>query len=204
MTATHRLKGMGWFLLVVIGALGCYLMSLQVATERKKLEDLNHDIAEAHRDIRALQTEFTTRANLAQLERWNGDVLALTAPTPAQFISSEAELAALDFNGPAGPEVQTAALVIPSAPPLEGRAPEPVEQTPAPVMMAAAAPVPVAPVRAHAKEKKEPVRVAAAEPTPKVKAKPKAEAMAMLDRTLLSDATLGDLLAGARAERRGR
>ena len=32
----------------------------------------------------------------------------------------------------------------------------------------------------------------------------KAEAMAMLDRSLLSDSTLGDLLSGARTERRSR
>jgi len=206
MTATYRLKGMGWFLVVVVGALGCYLISLQVATERKKLEDINRDIAQAQRDIRALQTEFSTRANLAQLERWNGEVLALTAPLPAQFISSEAELASLDFNGAAGPDVQTAALVIPAAPPLDGRAPEPVDQTPAVVMMAAAAPVPVAPVSQRTQNANEPIRVAAADPAPapRAKAPRKAEAMAMLDRTLLSDATLGDLVAGARAERRRR
>ncbi len=211
MTATYRLKGMGWFLVVVIGALGCYLMSLQVATERKKLEDLNHDIAQAHRDIRALQTEFATRSNLAQLERWNGEVLALTAPTSAQFISSEAQLASLDFNGAAGPEIQTAALVIPAAPPLDGRAPEPVEKkTPAPIVMAAAAPVAVAPTpaRVHETKASEPVRIVAEQKAPAKSAshrtKAKIEAMAMLDNTLLSDATLGDLLAGARAERRRR
>src|SRR3546814_6913634 len=44
MTATHRLKGMGWFLACVIGALGFYLISLQVATERNKLEDMSREI----------------------------------------------------------------------------------------------------------------------------------------------------------------
>src|SRR3546814_15634897 len=99
MTATHRLKGMGWFLACVIGALGFYLISLQVATERNKLEDMSREITQARRDIRSLQTEFSARSNLAQLERWNGEVLALSAPTSAQFVSSEAQLASLDFNG---------------------------------------------------------------------------------------------------------
>jgi hypothetical protein len=204
MTATYRLKGIGWFVSCVVGALVFYLISLQVATERKKLEDLNHDIAQAHRDIRGLQTEFSTRANLAQLERWNGEVLALTAPTPAQFIGSEAELAALDFNGGMGADVQTAQLVIPSAAPLDGRAPEPIVET-APIVMAANAPGAVAPAAVRTKEAKQPVHVAAkSEPAATPKPRPKAEAMAMLDRTLLSDATLGDLMAGARAERRSR
>src|SRR3546814_12465621 len=44
MTATHRLKGVGWFLACVIGALGFYLLSLQVATERTKLEDMSREI----------------------------------------------------------------------------------------------------------------------------------------------------------------
>src|SRR3546814_3362841 len=93
---------MGWFLACVIGALGFYLISLQVATERNKLEDMSREITQARRDIRSLQTEFSARSNLAQLERWNGEVLALSAPTSAQFVSSEAQLASLDFNGPGG------------------------------------------------------------------------------------------------------
>ena len=204
MTATHRLKGMGWFLACVIGALGFYLISLQVATERQKLDDMNHQIAQAHRDIRSLQTEFSARSNLAQLERWNGEVLALSAPTSAQFVSSEAQLASLDFNGPAGAEVQTAQLVIPTAAPSTDPATaQPVTKTPAPIVMAANAPVAVAPA-AVARAKAEDAKPAAvAKPKPKA-VHAKAEAMAMLDRKLLSDSTLGDIMAGARAERRPR
>ena len=81
MTAAYRLKGIGWFGGAVVVVLGFYLVSLQVATERKKLEQLNGRILSAQRDIRALETEFDTRANLAQLEKWNGDTLALSSPT---------------------------------------------------------------------------------------------------------------------------
>ena len=73
-------KSLGWFLAGVAVALGFLLVPLQVAAERKKLDRTVSQIAAAHRDIRALETEFDTRANLAQLEQWNGDTLRLTAP----------------------------------------------------------------------------------------------------------------------------
>ena len=69
MTAAYRLKGIGWFGGCVAIVLGFYLVSLQVATERKKLESMDRKIDAAQRDIRALETEFETRANLAQLEK---------------------------------------------------------------------------------------------------------------------------------------
>ena len=52
-------------------ALGCYLVSLRVASERAALEDVETRIVLAQRDIRLLQTEIGTRGRLAQLERWN-------------------------------------------------------------------------------------------------------------------------------------
>ena len=117
MTAAYRLRGIGWFGSCVAVVLGFYLVSLQVAAERKKLDDVNGRIAAAQRDIRALETEFDTRANLVQLEKWNGDTLALTAPVAGQFVGDEAQLASLDVTrGPAESAVQTAALLVPSQP----------------------------------------------------------------------------------------
>src|SRR3546814_16806742 len=106
---------------------------------------MSREITQARRDIRSLQTEFSARSNLAQLERWNGEVLALSAPTSAQFVSSEAQLASLDFNGTGGAEVQTAQLVIPTAAPLRNAAPVPAAQRPAAIVLAANAPVAGAP-----------------------------------------------------------
>ena len=67
-------------------ALGCYLVSLRVASERAALEGVETKIVLAQRDIRLLQTEIGTRGRLAQLERWNVKVLALSAPTADQFL----------------------------------------------------------------------------------------------------------------------
>lgn len=119
MTGAYRFKGLGWFLGGVIIVLGFYLVSLQVAAERKKVSDVERAISLAKRDIRSLETEFNTRANMTQLERWNGDVLALAAPVAGQYVRDEATLAQIDFRRPAlsgQPRVETAAYVVPSAP----------------------------------------------------------------------------------------
>lgn len=76
-------------------ALGCYLVSLHVASERAALEDVETKIVLAQRDLRTIQTEIGTRARLAQLERWNAKVLALSAPSADQFLSGSFELARL-------------------------------------------------------------------------------------------------------------
>ena len=76
-------------------ALGCYLVSLRVASERAALEDVENRIVLAQRDIRLLQTEIGTRGRLAQLERWNVRVLALSAPSADQFLEGGFQLARL-------------------------------------------------------------------------------------------------------------
>lgn len=74
-------------------ALGCYMVSLNVASERAELASIERQIVMAKRDIRSLQTELGTRGRLQQLERWNADVLALSAPASAQFVEDELQLA---------------------------------------------------------------------------------------------------------------
>jgi hypothetical protein len=74
-------------------ALGCYLVSLRVASERAALEDVETRIVVQQRELRMLQTEIGTRGRLAQLERWNAKVLALSAPSADQFLKGSFELA---------------------------------------------------------------------------------------------------------------
>ena len=80
---------------VAAAALGCYLVSLRVASERAALESVENEIVLAQRDIRLLQTEIGTRGRLAQLERWNVKVLQLSAPTADQFVADSFQLARL-------------------------------------------------------------------------------------------------------------
>ncbi|WP_425228274.1 hypothetical protein [Sphingomonas sp.] len=209
MAATYRLKGFGWLALLAAVALGCYLVSLQVAAEHRRLDDANARIAVAQRDLRALETEFDTRANLAQLERWNGDTLALAAPTAAQFVASDAALAALDPTGPG--QVRTAALLVPTVAPAAVAPPLPTRPATAP-----AEPLPVAVARV---EMPRPAVIPAVEmvaPTGRAApalaraveaargmvavARVRPQAVAMLDRQLLSPTTFGDLASGARRE----
>src|SRR6185369_2507668 len=62
-------------------ALGCYMVSLRVASERSQLEAVETRIVLAQRDMRVLQTEIGTRGRLSQLERWNAGAFALAAPS---------------------------------------------------------------------------------------------------------------------------
>ncbi|TCP34672.1 hypothetical protein [Sphingomonas sp. BK235] len=235
MAAMYRLKGLGWLTSCAMVAIGFYLVSSQVAAERKRLEQVDRKIVGAERDIRALETEFDVRANLAQLERWNGDTLALTVPTAAQFVRDEAALASLSPNQPvpaplpgAAAPVQTAQLIVPAAAratvpapasaPTSANAPvtlaavapvaartataTPVRAAPATVRTAAAAPVAtvkVAATKPVAAPRLTPAAVAAAAPASAATAR--AAKVAMLDRALLSDTTVGDLLSRARTER---
>jgi len=207
MVVAHRFRWFGWFVLCVSVILGCYLMSSRVAAERNKLAAIESSIARTQRDITALETEFDTRASFAQLQRWNGDTLKLvfnetgsstlgSAPTAAQYIRNDAELAQVDFNAPTpatGPQIQTAAAVIPSAPVVPAdaaiAATPPAPATSAPAKMKAAVAMVSAPVGAK-------LQPAVA----KTATKPKPSTVALLDRKLLSDATLGSLSRGARRE----
>jgi hypothetical protein len=76
-------------------ALGCYLVSLRVASERAALEDVEASIVQTQGDIRLLQTEVGTRSRLTQLERWNASALDLSAPTAHQILGDKFQLATL-------------------------------------------------------------------------------------------------------------
>lgn len=93
-------KSVIWVAAVGGAALSCYMVSLRVATERNELAKVERQIVEAKRDIRSLQTELGTRGRMTQLEQWNAEVLALSAPSSAQFLKDEFTLARLYRNDP--------------------------------------------------------------------------------------------------------
>ncbi len=92
----QRFRPLGWIAGVATAACALYMISLQVASERGRLEEIDQKIEKTHREIRQLQTELGTRASLRQLERWNAEVLALSAPGAGQYLPSEAALAGVD------------------------------------------------------------------------------------------------------------
>lgn len=110
-------KPVGWVAAVGSAALGCYMLSLNVAAERAELASLERRIVGARQDIRSLQTELGTRGRLSQLEEWNAQVLALSAPNSAQYLENEVMLARFDQRGKTFEEkakVQLAATETPA------------------------------------------------------------------------------------------
>jgi hypothetical protein len=95
-------------------ALGCYLVSLRVASERAALEQVESQIVQTQSNIRLLQTEVGTRSRLAQLERWNVRALALSAPAADQILADKFQLA--NFVQPEPKHEIEAPVVLASAP----------------------------------------------------------------------------------------
>lgn len=125
-------------------ALGCYTVSLKVSGERKAVEDLRSAIARDQRGIRVLQAELATRARTPELQRWNDEVLALSAPEAGQFVRDPMQLAS--FAAPTAPavaapkpDVSYALARVPAAPasPVVKAAYDPAAPAPAPAPRAA-------------------------------------------------------------------
>ena len=128
-------KPVGWVAGVAAAALGCYMLSLNVASERAELAKLERSIIMAKQDIRTLQTELGTRGRLQQLESWNANVLALSAPTSAQFLDNELTLARFDQREQSIEErsvVHMATAPAPAAPQVRSKIEAPVRYAAAP------------------------------------------------------------------------
>lgn len=139
-------KSVIWVATVGSAALGCYMVSLRVATERNELARVERQIIEARRDIRSLQTELGTRGRMTQLEQWNAEVLALSAPSSQQFLKDEFTLARLYRSDPTvaerSAEMRLASAEAPAAKPAEPAKP----QAPAVVQAVAERPAAAAPL----------------------------------------------------------
>jgi hypothetical protein len=103
-----RFRSMGWVGCVAAAALGCYLVSQRVASERGAAERLDRQIIMAKIDIRKLETELGTRSRMPVLEQWNSDVLALSAPSAGQYLHGEVQLARFEPGQVQTPSVQQA------------------------------------------------------------------------------------------------
>ncbi|MEO6580366.1 MAG: hypothetical protein ABIN83_04365 [Sphingomicrobium sp.] len=110
----HGFKSLFMAASVAGAALGCYLVSLNVASERAKLESVESKIVSTQSEIRLLQTEIGTRGRLAQLERWNAGFIRLSAPTADQFLQGGYQLATM--VKPAPKSTIGAPVVLASAP----------------------------------------------------------------------------------------
>jgi hypothetical protein len=134
-------------------ALGFYLVSLNVASERAELEEVETRIALAHRDIRLLQTEIGTRGRLAQLERWNVKFIRLSAPSADQFVDGGFQLATM-VAPPRKPAIEAPVVLasapvgqaIPQEPKLTGDVAEPAPRAASEMVHVASYTVPQKPI----------------------------------------------------------
>ncbi len=223
MIAVKRLQSLFWVLLVALGALGAYLVSLRVATERNELMHVRAQIATARADIRYLETEFAARSSIRQLEAWNANDFRYSARVADQYLGGERELAHLDGiqpNGPAYVAPPVMVAMIDSADETASRQPEPspatlqIRSDVTTIRTVSAEADRAQPVRAarpasaspagtqteRAAKDSRPAVVRVAQAAPQNTLARKAERMAMLDARLLDERTLGDLGRRAAAE----
>lgn len=175
--SARSFRSVAWVAGVAATALGCYMVNLKVASERAALEEVETRIVLAERDIRLLQTEIGTRGRLAQLEKWNVKVLALSAPGANQFVDGGFQLATLVApNKVVDPE---APVVLASAPAPQPQAAPRIDSDGA--VAAPAAPAPASQLMHVASFKREvPAAVSAPRPAPKQKTVEKSDAKASL------------------------
>ena len=195
-------KPVAWVAAVGTAALACYMLSLQVAAERAELAGLERRIVTTQQSIRSLQTELGTRGRLQQLEQWNAEILALSAPAAGQFLESTVSLARFDAGPPATPVEAPVRMASAEAAP----APAPTAARPTVRLASAtAAAVPAAAASSPAPAERPVVRRASLVVAAAPSAIPPAARAAETRRPalLLDDGTLRDLRSQARSEQGG-
>lgn len=214
MIAVKRLQSLFWVLLVALGALGAYLVSLRVATERNELMHVRAQIAAARADIRYLETEFAARSSIRQLESWNASDFRYSARVADQYLEGERALAHLDGMQPNGPAYVAPPVMVAM---IDGDEAVRAQPVPSPAALQirsdvttiraasaeaqrgdSARAAPAAADRATSRtgpmaKDSRPAEVRIAQAAPQNTLARKAERMAMLDSRLLDERTLGDL-----------
>lgn len=191
MMMVQRFRSLGWVAMIAACAMAFYLISLQVASERAALEKVEHRIVETRRDIRRLQTELVARGSMRQLERWNGEVLALVTPEAGQFLPDDGALARVSFDTARLPPPGTpnAMLAAAQREPSPSASPSPAPEPKAEFRRAVAGDVEALPLP------REPARNAG--PGPALR-------LASLNRPLLDEAVIKEIASVAERERRTR
>ena len=124
---------------------GSYTVNLKVSAERGEVESLKRGLVADTRQIRDLQAELRTRARLPQMQRWNDEVLMMSAPAAGQYLRSPVQLAGFAVPEAVPETLPQAAMIRAVTPPAIQPA-----QAAAPLIVRAAwraSPPPTAPAR---------------------------------------------------------
>lgn len=201
-------KSVAWVAGVGAAALSCYMLSLKVAAERAELAAVESRIVATQRAIRDLQTELGTRGRLQQLENWNAEVLALSAPAAGQFVENELLLARFETREtPAAVEAPVRMASAETAP--QAGAPAAVQRAVAPAAPARAPSQPevrrasltTAPSPIQAQPQPRTERPKPAPATATAAARPAAQPRTPARSSLLDERTAREIGEAARAER---
>lgn len=189
--AARKLQGIGLVLLVLIFAMMLYPVSLNVAATRSELAKIERQIDRARGNIRYLESELAVRASMRQLERWNADTFGYSAPSAAQYLENERQLASLDRLPRARGANDVAPVLMAMVSPVA--MPAPAEPKPA-----------AAPDADRAPEKARPVLIAQtavrSDTAPRMAPTRRQEQLRMIEDQLLAESTLADLQRAAARE----
>lgn len=98
MTPHSRIRRIGWFAALAICTMAYLTLHLRVHAVTSEVIRAERQIVALEQQKILLETEFQTRSNQLQLEEWNRVDFGYVAPTAAQFLEDERQLA--DFGGP--------------------------------------------------------------------------------------------------------
>ncbi|HEU4651054.1 MAG TPA: hypothetical protein VFS49_06540 [Croceibacterium sp.] len=101
MTPHSRIRRIGWFAALAICAMLYLGLHLKVHAVRSEVIRAERQIVLLEQQKVLLETEFQTRSNQLQLEEWNRVDFGYTAPSAAQFLENERQLAS--FGSPRAP-----------------------------------------------------------------------------------------------------
>lgn len=92
-----KTRRIGWIAILAVCLVGYLMIVLNSNSVRSAVVQSERRIVRLEQQNMLLETEYLTRSSQAQLARWNRVDFGYSAPTAAQFIQSERELAA--FGG---------------------------------------------------------------------------------------------------------
>lgn len=92
MTA-RRLRSIGWMATLVVCAALVMVLAFRVNALRSQVHQSQARIIALKQETEYLETEFETRANQQQLKAWNDVDFGYAAPTAAQYLDNERQLA---------------------------------------------------------------------------------------------------------------
>jgi hypothetical protein len=108
----RRLRSMGWIATLVVCAALVMVLAFRVNALRSQVHQSQARIIALKQETMYLETEFETRANQQQLKAWNDVEFGYAAPTAAQYLDNERQLASyaksIDPGAPAPVRVASA------------------------------------------------------------------------------------------------